>query len=125
MLRRQLRETFSDKYGHYQVPTRTHEQTIMRLAVNTFMIIPYVVFVSSDPNQVSPWWGLPMLLWGHWAFRQFANLNRLGSLTVPVRPWQFMAVSLFGAIFFAGFGIIVIPIFILYDIYQLMAKRTI
>lgn len=52
-------------------------------------------------------------------------MNRLGSITVPVKPGQFMALSLFGSICFAGLGIIVIPVFILYDVYQLMAKRTI
>ena len=104
---------------------RTPEQTKFRLAINSLMLIPYVAVVSSSPEQVSLWWVLPMLLWGKWAFHQFVNMNRLGPITVPVEPRQFLAISFFGSIFFAGLGMIVIPIFIVYDVYKLMTNRAV
>ena len=92
-----------------------------RVATNSLMLLPYVV-VLSNPQQASPWWAVPMLFWGNWAFRQFANANRLGSITVPVKPWQFLTVNLLGSALFAGFGIVVIPILILADVYRLVSK---
>jgi len=104
-------------------------QMVFGLAMNVLFMVPYVwiAVAGSSGHQAPDWLGLPILIWGFLGFRWIAR-NLLGGtfMHVPVGVGQFFLVYGVGSILCAAFGLLIIPLLILYQVAQLamLGKST-
>ena len=98
-------------------------QMIFGLAINTVFMVPYIWVIGA--GQHAPvWLVLPIIVWGFLGFRWIAR-NLLGStfMHVPVSFRQFFLVYGIGSVLCAGFGFLIIPILMIFQIAKLAMLR--
>ena len=95
-----------------------NRRTVFRMATNFLSMIPYL-FVLAKPEDASYLLLIPMLVWGGWAFREFSRAFDLGTTKVTVSFSEFGWIWLLGSMFFAIFGVVVIPFLLIGDAIRL------
>ena len=103
---------------------KEEQNTIVgRIVLNAALLVPYFVVLSSG-ESASPVWGIPMLAWGFFAFRQLSKHLTFGFMHVPVSAIAYISVVLIGSVVCAPFGILVIPVWIIKDLVQLRKSEA-
>lgn len=102
-------------------------QMLFGLGMNVLFIVPYVwIIVAGSAGQEAPdWLALPVLVWGFLGFRWIAR-NLLGGtfMHVPVGFGRFFLVYGIGSVLCAAFGILIIPVLMIYQVAQLLRRST-
>ena len=93
------------------------------MTVNAFALLLYIMLIAMG-ERASILIAVPLLLWGFIAYRWVAQ-DLLGGafMVVDVSFSRMALVILFGSVFFAVLGILIIPFLLAYQASQLVNSR--